>query len=353
MGSFQTRSVGLIVLILLCIGCGVGCSSGQRPEEAIKEWETAESEISIYENPEGYYPEKQMQINEEMFYRQALEQGIDQEEAEIYLQVLMDDHIFQDGVMELTGLRIGDIDGNGQTDMLVVVMDAREKTFYGFGSLWFYMNEDDPYCFSEEWCPYYGDFDLFWANIDQDENMEIVYCARGSAYSGVGDYYKVVFKYRNHAIEQMQLPSDYGHEEYNDYGLLVDVFQEPDADSYRAYCPYFDEWLSFTAKNPEGWYLPDIEQYVGGNLGGYFDLCVAEYQGNKVLQASEYLYGECGYGHGVALAQFLITWEADGMPKVLKWWIEGVDNKWDDIHESKISFSDGYYYYISQSDHQL
>ena len=45
-----------------------------------------------------------------------------------------------------------------------------------------------------------------------------------------------------------------------------------------------------------------------------------------MLQASEYLYGEGGVAHYVATAQFLITWEKDGTPKALKWWIEEAED---------------------------
>ena len=39
---------------------------------------------------------------------------------------------------------MGDIDGNGQIDMLVMVHDESEENFYGMGALWIYMNEDAP-----------------------------------------------------------------------------------------------------------------------------------------------------------------------------------------------------------------
>lgn len=348
----------MIALILLCMGGSVGCASGQRAEATKNGQDMAqsamhgeaqqgeenfvqkkrqkdslaaqskESESGIFENPDEYSPEKQMQINEEMFYEQAAVQGIDRQEAEAYLQVLTDDNIFQNGVMELTGLRIGDMDDNGQIDMLVVVQNVQEKFLYGTGGLWFYMNEDEPYCFLEEDCPYFGWYSSFWADLDNDGHIEITFSAQGTGCGGTGDHYKAVFKYKNHSIARMQLPSDFEYEEeYCEYGLSVNVFQEPDADSYSAYCACLDEQISFRAENIEGWELPDTVRDVGGNVGGFFDLCVAEYDGKQVLQASEYLCGEGGITHGVAIAQFLITWEADNTPKVLKWWIEGFDNK--------------------------
>ena len=120
----------------------------------------------------------------------------------------------------------------------------------------------------------------------------------------------------------MQLPSDHDDEASGEYGLDVYVFQEPEADSYSARCARLDEQVSFRAENTEGWDLPDAVRQAGCNVGGFYDLRVAEYEGKKVLQASEYLCGEGGVPHGVAEARFLITWDRDGTPQVLKWWVE-------------------------------
>ena len=230
--------------------------------------------------------------------------------------------------MVLTGLRIDDIDNNGQTDMLVMVLDAKGKPFYGSGALWFYMNEDAPYCFSDEECSYYGWFDVFWDDIDNDENTEIVFSAQGTGCGAVGDSYKAVFKYRNqpvegsetNRVEQMQLPSD--DESDYDCGLRVDVFQEPEIDRYSAFCPYLDDKISFQAKNIEGWDLPDKAELVGSNARGYYNLRAVEYEGKKALLASEYLYGEGGTVDCVGTAQFLMMWMEDGTPEVVKWWID-------------------------------
>lgn len=378
--------VGKIILISICIGVSFGCSSDQREgrlattqevmqsssqveqeteEETIGEGETTvqESDNQVEATQEDgveafgqteYSQEDQLRRNEEKFYEEAQYQGIGQQEADTYLQVLMDDNIFQNGVMELTGLRIADMDGNGQTDMLVVVQNVQEKYLYGTGGLWFYMNEDEPYCFFEEECPYFGWYSSFWADLDDDDNVEITFCAQGTGCGGTGDHYKAVFKYRNHAIERMQLPSDYEEEfeeTYNEYGLRVRVFQEPEAGRYRAYCTSLDEWISFHAENSEGWELPDTVCQAGGNAGGFYDLRVAEYEGKKVLQASEYLYGEGGVPYGVAEAQFLITWKKDGTPQVLKWWVEEYCDTWANWQENRICYADGYYYYASQMDH--
>lgn len=362
----QIRKAGSIFLILLCMGLNFGCASGSREEnlqveiqspspeaeqEADKENQAPEEkeQDEDEQQEEEFSPERQLKENEEIFWEEVDRQKIDRQDGEKCLQILLDDDVFQSGEKKLTGLRIDDIDGNGQTDMLAMVLDAEETPFYGSGGLWFYMNEDEPYCFEEEDCSFYGWFGIFWADVDNDENIEIVFSAQGTGCGAVGDSYKAVFKYKDHAIERMALPSDF--EEDYDQGLWVDLIQEPEVDSYSAYCPYFDEQIYFHSENIEGWNPPSESRTTGGNVRGFYDLCVAEYEGKKVLQASEYLHGEGGIVHGVADAKFLITWEEDGTPKVIKWWIEKYGNEWSNNKESRISYEDGYYYYASQSDH--
>lgn len=359
--------VGNIILISICMGVSFGCASDRNAEHSVTTQETAQSlsleepeiegetigesqeETSVQESDgqeestEEYSPEEQLRKNEEKFLGEAEEQGVDRQLAKEYLQRLTDDNIFQDGGMELTGLRIGDIDGNGQADLVVALQDVCQKYQYGTGSLWFYMNEDEPYCFSDEDFPYFGWYDTFWEDLDNDGNVEIVFSALGTGCGAVGDHYKAVLKYEDHTLREMQLPTDF--EEDYDCGLLVDVIQEPEKDRYSAYCPYLDEWISFQAENVEGWDLPEAAQDVGSNARGYFDLRVAEYQGKKALQASEYLYGEGGVVHYVATAQFLITWKADGTPEVVKWWIEENSNTYANSRESRIGYSDGCFYY--------
>lgn len=364
------EKAGWLFLLLFCMGVGSSCSSGQEmagagsgeereadavqevlPEEALEgpvlTVDTEEADME--EGEEVFSPEGQAKKNEILFFEEAEKQNIGIKPAEELYGRLLEDQIFQNGLMALTGLRIDDIDGNGQIDMLVMVMDAEEKPFYGSGGLWFYMNGDEPYCFEEEDCSFYGWFDVFWDDIDNDENVEVVFSAQGTGCGAVGDFYKAVFKYKDHAITRMALPSDL--EEDYDCGLQVELIQEPEINSYSAYCPYFDEQIFFQRENIEGYGPSDHARTTGGNARGFYDLCVAQYEGKKALQASEYLYGEGGIVHNVAVAQFLITWEEDGTPKVVKWWIKEEKSGWANSHESRICYADGYYYYASQLDH--
>lgn len=376
----RIQKIKYIWLTVFCAGVSFGCAADpaagasvgsaesstveDTAQQTVQETEE-ESTTQASETVEANFFEQQMQENVERFYEEAQEQGVEWEEAAKYVQTLTEDNLFQDGAMALTGLRLDDIDGNGQMDMLVMVMDAQEEPFYGSGALWFYMNDDEPYCFSDENCSYYGWFDVFWDDIDNDENVEIVFSAQGTGCGAVGDSYKAVFKYRKPSaeganqdsetdggengtrsseadrlqdretegenygenyIKQMQLPSDLTVD--YDFGINVEVYQEPETDQYTAYCPYFDEKISFRAQNIEGWSLPGTAEPVGGEVRGFYNLRVAQYEGKKVLQASEYLNGEGGIVHNVATAQFLITWGEDGTPEVVKWWIEEDKNRY-------------------------
>lgn len=358
------RRAGSIFLILLCVGLTFACAVSQKApdqeetQEVVQsslpeEMQKIEEENIIQNKPDGqeeeFSPKKQEEKNIEDFFEVVYAQGIDRNLSEKLFQRLSEDGIFQNGAMKITGLVIDDIDGNGQMDMLVMVLDAKEPAFYGSGGLWFYMNEDEPYCFDDEECSFYGWYDAFWVDIDNDENVEIIFSAEGTGCGAVGDSYKAVFKYKDHNIEKMALPSDL--EESYDQGLRVELIQEPEADRYSAYCPYFGERIFFQGKNFTEGNIPYEAEIAGGNVRGYFNLCEAEYDGKKVLQASEYLHGEGGIVHDVAIAQFLITWEKDGTPKVVKWWIEETGNNQVNNHGSRIAYEEVYYYYVSQSDH--
>lgn len=312
---------GWMALAMLCCS---GCAQHDREKspdtvQSVEQEGTAQPS-GISKEDEVSSPGVQLEENREKFFEGAREQGIDERLSQALYQRILDDALFEDGRMALTGLLIDDIDGNGQPDMLVMVLDGQERPFYGSGGLWFYMNEDAPYCFEEEDCSYYGWFDAFWADIDDDGDTEIVFSAQGTGCGAVGDSYKAVFKYRDHAIERMALPSDF--EEGYDFGIKVNVFREAEPDSYSAYCDYFGEQIFFRGKSAGNEEALPSEQAVGGEVRGFYDLRAVEYEGKKMLQASEYLHGEGGIVHNVATAKFLITWEEDGTPVVARWWIE-------------------------------
>lgn len=321
----RMNNIYKIILLILCIGISSFGASGRKVQAswaksgAMRHYLRKNADMPKPDaGEENHFSVKQMKENEEWFLEEAESQGVEAEQAEELFERLLEDDVFQNGAMKLTGLRLDDMDGNGRTDMLVMVQDAEEIVFYGSGGLWLYMNEDAPYCFEEEACSYYGIFDVFWADVDNDENAEIVFSAEGFGCGAVGDSYKAIFKYRNNTIERMELPSDLDVD--YDQGLTVDVIREPEADSYSAYCPYLDEILPFHRKH--GGQSPQTAELAGGNARGFYNLSLAEYEGRNVLKASEYLYGEDGVADCAGIAHFFITWEEDGTPAVVKWWLE-------------------------------
>ncbi len=328
----------LTACILFCILGIFGCGEEQTDEAQ------DESDIVSEQN------DAQEEDSETYFYEKAEEQGIERKEAKEYWERLLADNIFQDDSMELTGLVIEDMDGNGQKDLMVMLLDSEVKKLpyisYGSGCVWLYMNEDEPYCFEEEDACYYGLFELFAEDIDNDGSVEIVLSMQGSGV-GTADYYKAIFKYKNHNIERMELPSDFA-EDYSDIGICISVYQETAKNRYSAYCDYLNEKIYFDAENA---HEPGEEAvFAGANARGFYDLRPVKYKGKNALQASEYLYGEGGAWHSVATAEFIILWDENGNAYIDRWWIEEDRNYYANPQGNRITYEDGYYYYASQLD---
>ncbi|MDE5596820.1 MAG: hypothetical protein K2J04_03205, partial [Lachnospiraceae bacterium] len=261
----HSRGIILTTYILACTVCVFGCG-----KEQISDKEETPDIVMVQDEEQ----EKESE-NETYFYEKAEEQGVTQKEAETYWEKLLADDVFQDDMMELTGLVIEDMDDNGQNDLLVMVLEREEKPFYGSGCVWLYMNEDKPYCFADEDASYYGWFDSFAEDIDNDGNVEIVLSTQGSGCGAVGDSYKAVLKYQNHGFERMELPSDL-LEEY-DRGIDIMVYQEPKENYYSAYCDYLKENIYFHAENT---FEPEKEAvWVGGNARGFYNLRPVKYEG--------------------------------------------------------------------------
>ena len=262
--------------------------------------------------------EEQLQENEEKFYKITDRMELNRAEAEAYYQILCQDSVFEDGVMNLIGLAIHDIDQNSQNDMVVMLENTEAIEWngvYGTGCIYFYMNGEEPYCFMDEDFPFYSGLHLFCEDIDNDGNSEIVFEARGTGYGGSGDWYGRIFKYKDHTMTKMELPTD--HE--GETELEVQVMQEMQKDTYSAYCPYFDETIVFHAQNV---FEPYDDKRGGANCRGFYNLRCVEYEGGLALEASEYLYGEGGIAHGVGIAKFIIVWDEDGNSRADKWWVE-------------------------------
>lgn len=323
-------------ITLMCIGicCGIlftacGANNTEVNTKVNTKEKTSEAAVSAdeptsepTETPKEDDPNKE---NEERFYEAADSMGMGEEEAADYFRTLLKDDVFQNGKMEFAGLFIDDIDGNGQMDMIVRVSDSEiEYLAYGTGCIYFYMNEDDPYCFSDDGLPYFGGGYISYGDIDNDENVEIIIEMQGMGVGATGDWYPIILKYKNNgSFESMELPTDQDPDYF--IGIEININQEPKENTYSAYCPYFDESILFQAPNvdnSEYFKVPEVSTKVGGNSRGFFCLQCVEYEGRNALQASEYLYGEGGIAHYIGLAEFIIVWDEDGGSRVVEWWIE-------------------------------
>lgn len=256
--------------------------------------------------------------NEERFYEGTETLGLEYAEAEAYYQKLCEDNVFRDQTVLLTAFNIEDIDQNGQPDMVVMIRDY-EYSDYGEGCMYFYMNEDEAYCFRDEEFPFFWGFNTIGGDFDCDGYMEIALESLGLGVGGAGDWHPRILKYRNHTMELMDFPSDAGEYKDDMPEARVVITQEAQANTYSAYCAYLDETIVFESENAME---PDGRYECGGNSRGYFDLWKGEYEGKDALEVSEYLYGEGGIAHGLGLAKFLIIWDQDGEGRIVKWWIE-------------------------------
>lgn len=270
----------------------------------------------VIESEETQSTESIIKQNEEKFYEAADKLGLNKSEAADYYARLCEDNVFRDGTRLFSSLQIYDLDGNGQKDMAVMVQEG-ELYLYGEGYIYFYMNEDQAYCFEDKGYPFFSVLNIAGGDFDCDGNIEIAFESRGTGNGGSGDWHSRILKYRNHSMEKMEFPSETYEDDIR--GIYIEITQEALENTYSAYCPYFDETIVFEADNI---FEPNGQRVVGSSSRGYFDLRTTEYEGRDALVVSEYLFAEGGHAHCVGLAKFLIVWDKDGSGCVKKWWIE-------------------------------
>lgn len=258
------------------------------------------------------------EYNEERFFECAKKWEVDRAEAESHYRRLCDDNVFRNQTAWLVWVDIEDLDQNGQPDMAVMVKDDAYSG-YGEGCIYFYMNEDEPYCFQDEEYPFHFGFNLIPGDFDHDGNTEIAFESLGSGVGGAGDWHPRILKYKDHTLEPMDFPGD----DYDGRGIRIEITQEEKWNTYSAYSAYMDDTIVFEAENK---FDPDASQPCGGNSRGYFNLWRSAYEGRDALEVSEILYGEGGVSHGLGLAKFLIVWDENGNGEVVKWWVEPFEN---------------------------
>lgn len=258
--------------------------------------------------------------NKERFYECAEMLEMDRAEAESRYQRLCGDNVFKDHTAVLVGADIEDLDQNGQPDMVVMVQEG-EYYYYGEGCIYFYMNEDEAYCFRDEDYPFFFGFNLVPGDFDGDGNTEIAFESLGTGCGGAGDWHPRILKYKDYTMMPMDFPYEADDDSNNSdwRGVSISVAQEEQADTYSAYCAYLDDTIVFEADNM---WEPEGRRECGGNSRGYFNLWRGEYEGKDALEVSEVLYGEGGMAHVLGLAKFLIVWDENGEGKIVKWWVE-------------------------------
>lgn len=292
----------------------VGNAQGQaKPEQNKESKRQEETEEDTQEDIRT--AENQTEQNEEKFYETTEALGLERAEAVKYYKRFCKDNVFRDGTGELTALWIGDLDDNGQKDMLVMVQEG--DYFYGDGCIYFYMNEDEAYRFEDDNYPFGFNLDVVTGDFDNDGNTEIVFESHGTGCGAAGDWSLRILKYKDHTMERMDFPSE--TYEDDERSVRIDITQESRANTYSAYCAYLDETIEFEAENI---FEPGNPRIVGHNVRGYYNICSTEYEGRDALVVSEYLCGEGGNVHYVGMAKFLILWERDGSSRIVKWWID-------------------------------
>lgn len=138
------------------------------------------------------------QVNIERFYQVAEENGLSHEQAQEWFDIVMEDDIFDGGVRGISGLIFDDIDGNGKGDMVIMVQETNRLFVYGTGALYFYMNQEESYCFADEDFPYFGAngyMNICYADLNGDGNVEIAFALQGIGNGGVGDWHMALLSY--------------------------------------------------------------------------------------------------------------------------------------------------------------
>lgn len=255
--------------------------------------------------------------NENFFNRAVEKLGLSEAEAAECLQILCGDDVFQGGKGQLTAFLAGDFDGNGQRDMAVMIHQY-PYCCYGTGCIYIYMNEDEPYCFLDDEFPFcsaeFNEMHISGGDLDNDGIIEILVEASGTGNGGAGDWQGRILKYKDHSMEKTEMLPE-GEIEFE-----IQVIQEVEENAYRAYFPGKDETIAFEAK--ECFHDAKEARLVGSNVRGLFDMHCVEYQGGYALEGSEYLSGEGGNAHIVALVKFILVWDGNGDWDVAQWWLE-------------------------------
>ncbi len=255
---------------------------------------------------------------------------VSDKELEEWCKKMLEDNLLQDGKFRLTACEISDLDQNGQKDMIVMVVKPGDSFIDAPGCIYIYFNDEPLYCFEDEDEDYnkreISTYDIGFCNkcqagdIDNDGNLELMISVWNGGNGGTGGREHIILKHKDNTFEEMELSEDLG--EKNVWELYVSVNMGNRENLYKAYCPYLDDTVEFSADNAYPFESKNAGRGAGSNCRGFYDYRCVEYEGKNALQCSEYLYGEGGIVHSVGSAEFIIVWDEEGECDVAKWWVE-------------------------------
>ncbi len=296
-------------------------------------------EIMVNASQADYAAKGDIWEQEKEFLAEGRKRGIARAELkDAYRRLLADDlwngvvwrweGASEDSPRQISDWVIGDLDGNGQTDMVVM---AGEGSLFVPGEIWLYFNEEPPYILKDE-TAYYEDYfcfgSSFWeepfmVDLDNDGNLELLFAVGNGGNGGPGGRNNCLFRrVGNEWVECLEeLPNDYGERGGADTGLWVYV-KCIGVNRYEAYCPYLDERIEFDGRNSREIGENEYGRNGGANVRGFFDFECVTYQGKNALHCREYLSGEGGNAHGVGEAVFILVWDDNGVCRVADWRVD-------------------------------
>ncbi|AGK99841.1 M56 family metallopeptidase [Desulfoscipio gibsoniae] len=234
---------------------------------------------------------------------------------------------------EIRGVYYEDMDKNGSLDLLLLLKlrdGAITPESYPGTYLCIYMNDDPVYLKEYKESLYLAFRHVLYGDVDRDGCTEIIYSIDTGGNGGNGSAEKSILKYKEHTLMQMSLPGDDLEEleEDVDEGYEVKVLYGKGENEYKAVCDSLGRTVEFHGKNAVdangNKSVQNIREneLAGGNCRGYTEFSIISKSGQEYLQAKEYLHGEGGINHCVGWASFLMDWDENGNPSVLKFDVE-------------------------------
>lgn len=291
-------------------------------------------EITVNTSQADYASKGNIWEQEQAFLEEGKKRGLDEARLRRFFGRLLADDIWNSAVCDererqINDWVIGDLDGNGQDDMIVM---AGEGRVFVPGEIRLYLNGEPAYVLKDESAYYEEQFcfgSSFWeepfmADLDNDGSLELLFAAGNGGNGGPGGRNTCLFRrVGNKWVECLEeLPNDCGEWCGDEIELHIDVTCTG-VNRYEAYCPYVDERMEFDGQNIREIGEHEYGRVGGANVRGFFGFERVTYKGKNAIKCREYLSGEGGNAHGVGEAVFILVWDTDGVCRVADWWVEG------------------------------